>query len=121
MPYAPINLGEKFAKFAEHWSPKIIAQMIDYHFKLAKIQGEFVWHSHANTDEVFMVLDGEMTIHFRDGEVILRPGEMFVVPKGLEHKPFAKQECKIMLVESAGTINTGDVQTDLTAKDGVWV
>lgn len=121
MPYAPINLREKFAKFSEHWSPKIIAQMNDYHFKLVKIQGEFVWHSHADTDEVFIVLDGEMTIHFRDGEVILRLGEMFVVPKGLEHKPFANQECKIMLVESAGTINTGKVHSDRTAKDGVWV
>jgi len=121
MPYAPINLREKFAKFRQHWSPKIIAQMNDYHFKLVKIQGEFVWHSHADTDEVFIVLDGEMTIHLRDGEVILHPGEMFVVPKGLEHKPFANQECKIMLVESAGTINTGEVQSDLTANDGVWV
>ena len=121
MPYAAINLREKFAKFSEHWSPKIIAQMNDYHFKLVKIQGEFVWHSHADTDEVFLVLDGEMTIHFRDGEVILRPGEMFVVPKGLEHKPFAKQECKLMVVEPAGTINTGGVQSNFTARDGVWV
>jgi mannose-6-phosphate isomerase-like protein (cupin superfamily) len=95
--------------------------MNDYHFKLVKIRGEFVWHSHADTDEVFIVLDGEMTIHFRDGEVVLRSGEMFVVPKGVEHKPSADRECRIMLVEPAGTINTGEVQSDLTAPDEVWV
>jgi mannose-6-phosphate isomerase-like protein (cupin superfamily) len=121
MAYAPINFAAKFARFSEHWSPKIVAQMNDYHFKLVRIQGEFVWHSHADTDEVFIVLDGQMTIHFRDGEVLLRSGEMFVIPKGVEHKPFTNQECKIMLVERGGTINTGDVQSDLTAKDGVWV
>jgi len=121
MPYTPISFSGKFATFSKHWSPKIIAQMNDYHFKLVKIHGEFVWHSHADTDEVFIVLDGEMTIHFRDGHVALRSGEMFVVPKGLEHKPFADRECKIMLVESAGTMNTGDVRSELTAEDGVWI
>ena len=121
MPYSPIDLAEKFTKFTEHWSPRIVAQMNDHHFKLVKIQGEFVWHSHADTDEVFIVLDGEMTIHFRDGEVVLRGGEMFVIPKGLEHKPSANRECEIMLVERTGTVNTGDVQTDLTAQDGVWI
>jgi len=121
MPYAAISLSEKFAKFSEHWSPKNIAQMNDYHFKLVKIQGDFVWHSHAETDEVFIVVEGEMTIQLRDGEVVLRSGEMFVVPKGVEHRPSARRECKIMLVELAGTINTGQVQSGLTAKDGVWV
>ena len=121
MPYVAISFSEKFARFSERWSPKIIAQMNDYHFKLAKIQGEFVWHSHADTDEVFIVLDGQMTIYFRDGEISLQSGELFVIPKGVEHKPFANRECKIMLVERAGTINTGDAQGDLTAKDGVWV
>jgi len=121
MPYTAINLDAKFAKFSERWSPRIIAQMNDYHFKLVKIQGEFVWHAHADTDEVFIVLNGELTIHFRDGEVVLRAGEMFVVPRGVEHKPVAHRECKMMLVEPAGTINTGDAQSELTAKDGVWV
>jgi mannose-6-phosphate isomerase-like protein (cupin superfamily) len=121
MPYAPIDLTDKFGRFSEHWSPRIIAQMNDYHFKLAKVQGEFVWHSHADTDEVFIVIDGELTILFRDGEVRLRQGEMFVVPKGQEHKPVAREECRIMLVEPAGTSNTGEVQSDLTARDGVWV
>jgi mannose-6-phosphate isomerase-like protein (cupin superfamily) len=116
-----VNFAEKFAKFSERWSPKIIAQMNDYHFKLVKIQGDFVWHSHSDTDEVFIVLDGEMVIHFRDGEAMLRTGEMLVIPKGVEHKPFAVRECKIMLVESAGTRNTGDVQSDLTAADNVWI
>jgi mannose-6-phosphate isomerase-like protein (cupin superfamily) len=121
MSYSPVNLSDKFAKVSDHWSPKIIAQMNDYHFKLVKIQGDFVWHSHGATDEVFLVIDGEMTIHFRDGEVRLRAGEMFVIPRGIEHKPSAFWECKVMLVESAGTINTGEVQSELTAQDNVWV
>ena len=121
MTYSPINFADKLAKFSDRWSPKIIAQMNDYHFKLVKLQGEFVWHAHDDTDEVFIVLDGAMTIHFRDGEVRLNSGEMFVIPRGVEHKPFAKEECRIMLVEPAGTPNTGDARSELTAKDGVWV
>jgi mannose-6-phosphate isomerase-like protein (cupin superfamily) len=121
MPYAPINVRDKLTLFSERWSPKIIARMNDYHFKLARIQGEFVWHSHAETDEAFIVLDGEMTIQFRDGEVRLGPWDMFVVPRGQEHKPMARGECKIMLIEPAGTINTGDVRSDLTAEDGAWI
>jgi mannose-6-phosphate isomerase-like protein (cupin superfamily) len=120
-PYVAIDLAGKFARFSEHWSPRIVARMNDYHFKLVKIQGEFVWHSHAETDEVFIVLDGAMTIHFRDGAVALRAGEMFVVPKGVEHKPSAAGECRVMVVEPAGTINTGDHPGALTAPDEVWV
>jgi mannose-6-phosphate isomerase-like protein (cupin superfamily) len=121
MDYSAINLEEKLAKFSEQWSPKIIAQMNDYHFKLVKFQGDFVWHSHADTDEAFIVLGGGMSIEFRDGKVDLKTGEMFVVPKGVEHKPFAETECKAMLVEPAGTVNTGDVGGDLTAQDNVWI
>ncbi len=121
MNYSPINLEEKLAGFSEHWSPKIIARMNDYHFKLGKLLGDFVWHGHADTDEVFIVLDGAMRIDFRDGSVDLKAGEMFVVPKGVKHKPFAEKECKIMLVESSGTLNTGDVGGDLTAEDNVWI
>lgn len=121
MSYRPVNLSDKFAKFSDHWSPKIVAQMNDYHFKLVKIQGDFVWHSHSDTDEVFLVIDGEMTIHFRDGEVRLSAGEMFVIPRDVEHKPSAPGECKVMLVESAGTINTGEVQSAFAAQDHVWV
>ena len=121
MPYTPLNLSEKLGRFAEHWSPRIVARMNDYHFKLVKIQGEFVWHSHADTDEVFIVLEGEITIGLRDGDVCLRAGEMFVVPKGVEHRPVAERECRMMLVEPAGTINTGDVKDAHTAPDDVWV
>jgi mannose-6-phosphate isomerase-like protein (cupin superfamily) len=121
MTHQPVNLNEKLSKFSEHWTPKVIAQMNDYHFKLAKFQGEFVWHSHAETDEVFIVLDGEMLLEFRDGHLTLKAGEMFVVPKGVEHRPSADAECKVMLVEPAGTRNTGDALSELTAEDNVWV
>jgi len=121
MDYGAINLQEKLAKFSDHWSPKIIAQMNDYHFKLVKFQGDFVWHAHHDTDEVFIVLDGEMAIEFRKGKVDLKAGEMIVVPKSVEHKPFAKNECKIMLVEPAGTINTGDTDVEMTAENNIWI
>jgi len=121
MDFKPINLQEKLAKFTDYWSPKIIAKMNDYHFKLVKFQGDFVWHRHENTDEVFIIIDGEMSIEFRDSKVGLKSGEMFVVPKGIEHKPVAERECKIMLVEPMGTINTGDAGGDLTAEADVWV
>ena len=122
MEYTSVNLQEKFSKFSEHWSPKIIAQLNDYHFKLAKIQGEFIWHDHPETDEVFFVVKGSLDILFRDGKVTLHEGEMFVVPKGVEHKPVAEQECHILLVEPAGTVNTGNVQdADHTAPNDVWI
>lgn len=121
MKYFAINLKKKLDKISEHWSPKIIAQMNDYHFKLVKFKGDFVWHSHADTDETFIVIEGQMSINFRDGRVDLKAGEMFVVPKGEEHKPFAERECKIMLVEPAGTLNTGDSGGEQTAKDNVWI
>src|SRR5204863_5672709 len=101
MSRTAINLADKFSKFSEHWSPKIVARINDYEFKLVKLQGEFVWHRHADTDEVFIVVDGEMTLHLRDGDVGLRAGEMFVVPQGVEHKPSAAAECRVMLVETA--------------------
>lgn len=120
MEYDAINLRDKLAAFSDHWSPKIVAAMNDYHFKLVKFQGEFVWHSHAKTDEAFIVLEGEMTIEFRDGKVRLKAGEMFVVPRGVEHKPFAENECKLMLVEPTGTVNTGTAGGERTAKN-VWI
>jgi mannose-6-phosphate isomerase-like protein (cupin superfamily) len=116
-----ISFADKFAKFSELWSPKIIAQMNDYHFKLAKIKGEFIWHSHPETDEVFIVIKGSLTIDLREGEVLLKEGEMYVVPRGVEHKPFAQQECQILLVEPAGTVNTGDVEGEMTAQSDVWI
>lgn len=119
--YQSINFKDKLTKFSEHWSPKIIAQMNDYHFKVVKVQGEFLWHDHPETDEVFIVLKGQLEIQFRDGGVRLNEGEMFVVPKGLEHKPLAEHECHILLVEPAGTVNTGNVVDEKTAPDEVWI
>ena len=116
-----INLKEKLSKFSEYWSPRIIAEMNDYQFKLVKVKGEFIWHEHKDTDEVFIVIEGKMRIEFRNGVVYLSTGEMFVVPKGVEHKPFAENECKIMLVEPIGVINTGDISGELTARDNIWV
>ena len=121
MKKEPINLKEKFSRFSEQWSPKVIAQMNDYHFKLARVEGDFTWHDHKETDEVFLVIEGELRIDFRDGSVNLHEGEMFVVPKGVEHKPFAQKECKILLVEPAGTVNTGDAGGDQTAEENVWI
>lgn len=121
MNLQPINLQEKLAKFSEHWSPRIIAQMNDYHFKIAKAAGEFIWHSHPETDEVFFVLKGRLEIQLRDGNVVLNEGEMFVVPQGVEHKPVAERECHILLLEPAGTVNTGNVVDDKTTLNDVWI
>ncbi|NNF52654.1 MAG: cupin domain-containing protein [Gammaproteobacteria bacterium] len=122
MPPKTINLGEKFAAFEDHWAPKVIAEMNDYQFKLARIQGEFVWHKHDDTDEVFICIKGRMTIEFRDGVAKLKEGEMLVVPKGTEHRPTAEEECHIMLVEPRGVVNTGDADTNhRTAKEDVWI
>jgi len=116
-----INFSDKFDKFNQLWSPRVIAQMNDYQFKLVKLEGEFVWHEHPDTDEVFIVIEGCLTIEFRDGEITLNSGEMFVIPKSVEHKPVAKSECKIMIVEPKGVINTGDAGTELTAENDVWI
>ncbi len=121
MSKAAINFKQKFTLFSEQWSPKIVAQMNDYQFKLAKIQGEFVWHSHPETDEAFIVVSGEMVIALRDGEVSLKEGEMYVVPKGVEHKPNAEQECQILLVEPSGTVNTGDAGGERTEEKLEWI
>ena len=116
-----INLREKLEKFSDHWSPKVIAEMNDYQFKLVKIKGEFVWHNHTDTDETFIVIEGEMKIEFEDKTVVLREGEMYVVPKGVDHKPYAEEECKIMIIEPRGVVNTGDIEGDLTASNDVWI
>jgi mannose-6-phosphate isomerase-like protein (cupin superfamily) len=122
MNYSSINLEQKLTQFTEHWSPRIIAQMNDYHLKLAKVQGEFVWHDHPETDEVFIVVKGQLDILFRNGKVSLDEGEMFVVPKGVEHKPVAEQECHILLIEPAGLVNTGSAtDSTLTAPNDVWI
>jgi mannose-6-phosphate isomerase-like protein (cupin superfamily) len=117
----PININNKLKLFSEHWSPKIIAKMNDYDFKIAKIQGEFVWHSHPKTDETFIVIHGEMQIQFRDCVVNISEGEMLVVPRGVEHKPFAQEECHILLIELVGTINTGNTIDLRTIESSAWI
>ena len=121
MAYRPINLEDKFSKFSDRWSPRVIAEMNDYQFKLVKVHGEFVWHDHPDTDEVFFVIEGTLDIEFRDGTVTLGPGEIFVVPKGQEHRPVAKDECRLMLIEPKGVVNTGGAASELTADNDVWV
>ena len=121
MNYTPITLAEKLARIQEHWSPRVVAQLNDYQFKLAKLQGEFVWHSHPETDEAFLVLEGELDIEFRDGKVTLKPGDLYIVPKGVEHKPYARIECSVLLVEPVGTVNTGDAGGERTAPQNVWI
>jgi mannose-6-phosphate isomerase-like protein (cupin superfamily) len=109
-----INLTEKFGRFSDHWSPKIVAELNDNHVLLAKVQGEFVWHQHVGEDELFLVLKGQLTIELRDGSVTLGPGEMVVIPKGVEHRPVAREEVHVMLVEPKVTRHTGDVETERT-------
>jgi mannose-6-phosphate isomerase-like protein (cupin superfamily) len=119
--YAPINLAEKSALLTEHWQPRVIAELNDYQFKIAKIEGDFIWHDHPQTDEAFIVLEGELRIDFRDGSVLIKPGEMYVVPKGVEHKPFAASEVKMMMIEPRGTVNTGEAGGERTAQNDVWI
>ena len=121
MPYEPINLEQKFGLFDDHWAPRVIAEMNDYQFKIVKIQGDFVWHDHRDTDETFIVLDGELRIDFRDGAVTLSKGEMFVVPKGVEHKPYAEHEVKMLLVEPRGVLNTGREGGERTAPNDIRI
>lgn len=116
-----IDVREKFERFSDQWAPKIIAQLNDYHFKLARIEGEFVWHSHPETDEVFYVVEGSMVLQLRDRELSLEPGQLFVVPRGIEHKLYAEHECLIMLVEPAGTVNTGDAGGERTVRAEDWI
>jgi mannose-6-phosphate isomerase-like protein (cupin superfamily) len=122
MPPAAINLRSKLASFTEQWSPKIIAQIDDYQFKLVRLQGDFVWHSHSETDEVFLVLHGRLRIDFRDGEVTLSEGELLVVPRGVEHKPYAESECHVLILVRDGTVNTGNAPpSERTAPTGDWI
>ena len=122
MDYQSINFKEKLGLFTEQWLPKVIAEMNDYQIKIVKIEGDFEWHDHQDTDETFIVLEGNLRIDFRDGHVNLSSGEMYVVPKGIEHKPFADGEVKMLLIEPRGVLNTGDNETDSrTATNDVWI
>jgi len=121
MEYRAISFVQKFGLFHEQWQPKVIAEMNDYQFKVVKLQGDFIWHNHKDTDETFIVIEGDLRIDFRDGTVHVRAGEMFVVPKGVEHKPCAENEVKLLLIEPCGVRNTGDVGGERTAERDVWI
>ena len=121
MSYQPINLRKKFALFDEHWQPKVVAEMNDYQFKIVKLEGDFIWDDHKETDETFIVIEGDLRIDFRDGAVHVSAGEMFVVPKGVEHKPYAEREVKLLLIEPRGVLNTGHEGGGRTAENDVWV
>jgi mannose-6-phosphate isomerase-like protein (cupin superfamily) len=118
---AAINFRAKLGLFAEQWQPKVVAEMNDYQFRLVKLQGDFIWHRHVDTDEAFLVIDGELRIDLRDGAVTIGAGEMYVVPKGVEHKPYAQHEVKLLLIEPRGVPNTGDQGGERTAENDVWI
>lgn len=121
MNYLPINFKEKFAQFNEFWTPKIVAQFDNYYVKAAKMKGEFVWHSHADADELFIIVKGVLTIQFREKDVVLSEGESFVVPKGVEHCPIAHEEVWCLFIEKAGTLNTGDTCDEKTVEREEWI
>ena len=122
MSKSAINLQQKLTLISDHWSPRVVAELNDYQFKAVKIQGEFVWHSHPDTDEAFLVLEGELTIRMREGDVVLNPDELYVVPKGVEHQPYAENEVHMMLIEPRGVVNTGDAgESDMTAALDKWI
>ena len=116
MPQPPevVNLAEKFTLFADHWRPRVVAELNGQQVKLVKLLGEFVWHHHADEDELFLVVRGRLRIQFRDGEVAVGEGEFVVVPKGVEHRPVAEEEVHVLLFEPASTLNTGNVTNDRT-------
>ena len=116
-----INLEQKFSLFNEHWTPKIIAELNDYQIKIVKVEGDFVWHDHSDTDEFFVVIEGTLFIEFESETMELNAGELYVVPKGVQHRPFAHGECKVMLIEPRGVVNTGEASSDLTASNDVWI
>lgn len=113
-----VNLAEKFASFSDTWSPKIVGEVNDFHVKMSKVLGDFVWHKHENEDELFLVVKGQLRIKLRDqDDVVLNPGEFVVIPRGVEHNPVAKEETHVLLFELAGTLNTGNVQNERTVKN----
>ena len=119
--YQSINFADKLGKIADLWSPRVIAEMNDYQFKAVRIQGDFIWHNHPETDEAFIVLEGRLRIDFRDGAVLIEAGEMFVVPKGVEHKPFAEAEVHLLLIEPRGILNTGHAGGTRTMPNDRWI
>lgn len=118
---AVVRFADKLAKLGEPWSPRVVAELNDYQFKVVKLRGEFVWHRHEETDEAFLVLSGRLVIQFRDGDAHVGEGEMCVVPRGVEHRPVAESECAVLLVEPRGVVNTGDAGGPRTAANDVWL
>lgn len=116
-----INFQQKLGLFSEQWRPKVIAEMNDYQFKVVKLEGDFVWHDHPDTDETFIVVEGTLRIDLRDGAVTLNAGEMYIVPRGVEHKPYAENEVKLLLIEPRGVVNTGGTGGEKTARNDVWI
>lgn len=110
----PVNLSQKLSLFSDHWAPRVVAALNDYEVKLVKVQGEFVWHSHEDTDELFLIVRGRLRIELRDGAVELAAGELYVVPRGVQHRPVALEECEMMLIEPRGVVNTGAAGGPLT-------
>jgi mannose-6-phosphate isomerase-like protein (cupin superfamily) len=121
MDYRAVNFAQKFGLLQEQWQPRVVAELNDYQFKVVRLQGDFIWHSHKDTDEAFVVMEGELRIDFRDGAVKIAPGEMFVVPRGVEHKPYAEGEVKMLLIEPRGVPNTGDQGGERTAQNDIWI
>jgi len=120
--YRSVNFAEKFRLFTDQWKPRVVAEMNDYQFKVVRLEGDFIWHDHLDTDEAFLVLEGTLRVDFRDGAVSIGPGEMYVVPKGVEHKPFAEREVKLLLIEPRGVRNTGEEPAnERTAANDVWI
>lgn len=111
MPRQSVNLEQKLSMFKEHWSPKSVASFNDHDVMVVKVLGEFNWHKHDDTDDFFLILSGELTIHFHDEDMVLGPGDLYVIPKGIEHCTSAKEEAHLLLIEPAGTPNTGDKNT----------
>ncbi|MBK5553394.1 MULTISPECIES: cupin domain-containing protein [unclassified Pseudomonas] len=119
--YKSLNFAQKIDLIDQHWSPRVIAEMNDYQFKVVKLLGDFIWHDHQDTDETFIVLEGQLRIDFRDGHVLISAGEMYVVPKGVEHKPSAEQQVKLLLIEPKGVLNTGSEGGERTAVNDLWI
>jgi mannose-6-phosphate isomerase-like protein (cupin superfamily) len=121
MERAAINLARKLALIGDTWQPRVVAELNDYQVKLVRIEGDFIWHNHPETDEMFLVISGELRLDFRDGAVTLHAGEMFVVPKGVEHKPFAREEVQMLLIEPRGVLNTGHEGGERLAHNDLWI
>jgi mannose-6-phosphate isomerase-like protein (cupin superfamily) len=119
--YEPTNLKEKFGLLTEQWQPRVVAELNDYQFKVARLEGDFIWHDHPETDEAFLVIEGRLRIDFPDGSVDISAGELFVVPRGLRHKPYAESEVKLLLIEPRGVVNTGEEGGERTAHQDLWI